>query len=565
MTEPPRWTLAYVVALSTITSIVLAISIFFVHGPSTHPDELSYLLNGRVLTGHEETPLPDVRAFYQAGYSMVTAVGALFGGSIDVQFRVSLFLNMFFVLLTGLALYALMTRHFSISARWAALVAATISVAPSVAAFSLFAYAESLSRLLIAVVVLLIFEISKSPTVWKMAATGAVAGFLPIVHGRFVLLLPLTVLAMVGITLFSQPKRYRSLFVGLATCIAVYLAFDQLNAYLRDDLYTESIGKEDRMLQRMSTLSEWPHILRSTAGQMWYLISTSFGLAFVGLAVSCLAIWQHFSKRSWRELTPVLYVIAMVSAVALTSSVQLAHITRPDHLIYGRYVEAVSPVLVAIACAALLTSSRWRLWGAGLSVVAVLTVILLIATDGDRLREMIMTNRYFSPPNAIALDWTRDTFAPIGYVVLAIVFIAIAAIVIMLWQRSATNALVLLSCIGALATIYTATQTVIPYREIRDDLVLDNRIESLVDDNERQETDVAVEVDTRAGNAFVDYRYLVHPIQLIAIEDSETVPVEVNCVISTDAEPPTATGWIDGGDEPALDLTLWMRQGLDSC
>lgn len=565
MTEPPRWTLAYVVALSTITSIVLAISIFFIHGPSTRPDELSYLLNGRVLTGHEETPLPDVRAFYQAGYSMVTAVGALFGGSIDVQFRVSLFLNMSFVLLTGLALYALMTRHFSISARWAALVAATISVAPSVAAFSLFAYAESLSRLLIAVVVLLIFEISKSPTVWKMAATGAAAGFLPIVHGRFVLLLPLTVLAMVGITLFSQPKRYRSLFVGLATCIAVYLAFDQLNAYLRDELYTESIGKEDRMLQRMSTLSEWPHILRSAAGQMWYLISTSFGLAFVGLAVSCLAIWQHFSKRSWRELTPVLYVIAMVSAVALTSSVQLAHITRPDHLIYGRYVEAVSPVLVAIACAALLTSSRWRLWGAGLSVVAVLTVILLIATDGDRLREMIMTNRYFSPPNAIALDWTRDTFAPIGYVVLAIVFIAIAAIVIMLWQRSATNALVLLSCIGALATIYTATQTVIPYREIRDDLVLDNRIESLVDDNERQDTDVAVEVDTRAGNAFIDYRYLVHPIQLIAIEDSETVPVEVNCVISTDAEPPTATGWIDGGDEPALDLTLWMRQGLDSC
>ena len=198
-------------------------------------------------------------------------------------------------------------------------------------------------------------------------------------------------------------------------------------------------------------------------------------------------------------------------------------------------------------------------------MVTELTVILLIATDGDRLREMIMTNRYFSPPNAIALDWTRDTFAPIGYVVLAIVFIAIAAIVIMLWQRSATNALVLLSCIGALATIYTATQTVIPYREIRDDLVLDNRIESLVDDNERQETDVAVEVDTRAGNAFVDYRYLVHPIQLIAIEDSETVPVEVNCVISTDAEPPTATGWIDGGDEPALDLTLWMRQGLDSC
>mgnify|MGYP000161762291 CR=1 FL=1 len=143
MNEPPRWTLWYVVALSTITSIVLAVSVFLIHGPTTRPDELGYLLNGRVLAGHEETPLPGVRSFYQAGYSLVTAVGALFGASIDVQFRVSLFLNMIFVLLTGLALYALMTRHFSISVRWAALVAATISVAPSVAAYSLFAYAES--------------------------------------------------------------------------------------------------------------------------------------------------------------------------------------------------------------------------------------------------------------------------------------------------------------------------------------------------------------------------------------------------------------------------------------
>lgn len=565
MNEPPRWTLGYVIALSTVTSLVLAVSIFFIHGPSTRPDELSYLLNGRVLTGHDETPLPDVRAFYQAGYSMVTAVGALFGASIDVQFRVSLFFNMFFVVLTGLALYALMKRHFSMSTHWAALTAATISVAPSVAAFSLFAYAESLSRLLIAVVVLLIFEISSSPTVPKMIATGAVAGFLPIVHGRFVLLLPLTVLAMIGIALFAQSRRYRALTMGLSTCAVVYLVFDQLNAYLRDDLYTESIGKEDRMVQRMTTLNEWPHILRSAAGQMWYLISTSFGLAFVGLAVLSLALWQHISKRSWHKATPALYVIAMVCAVALTSSVQLAHVTRPDHLIYGRYVEVVSPVLVAIACAALLTSARWRLWGMGLSVVAILTAILLIATDGDRLREMIMANRYFSPPNAIALDWTRDTFAPIGYVVLSIVFIAIAAIIIVLWQRSATNALVLLSCIGALATMYTATQTVIPYREIRDDLVLDNQIKSLTDNDEREDTDVAVEVDTRAGNAFVDYRYLVHPIQLVAVEDGENVPTDVNCVISTHTEPPGDTGWTDSGDEPALDLTLWMRQGLDSC
>jgi hypothetical protein len=565
MNEPPRWTLWYVVALSTITSIVLAVSVFLIHGPTTRPDELGYLLNGRVLAGQEETPLPGVRSFYQAGYSMVTAVGALFGASIDVQFRVSLFLNMFFVLLTGLALYALMTRHFSISTRWAALVAATISVAPSVAAYSLFAYAESLSRLLIAVVVLLVFELAASPTVSKMIATGAVAAFLPVVHGRFVLLLPLTVFAMIGIALFTQPRRYQALVAGLSTCVVVYLTFDQLNMYLRNELYVASVGKEDRMLERMTTLSEWPSILRSAVGQMWYLVSTSFGLAFVGLAVLSLAVWQHFSKRLWREALPAVYVIGLVGAVAFTSSVQLAHVVRPDHLIYGRYVEAVSPVLVAIACAALLTSFRWRLWGLALTVVVALTVILLIATDGDRLREMIAANRYFSAPNAIALDWTRERFAPIGYVVLAVIFISIAIVIMMLWWRLATNALVFLGCIGALATIYTATQTVIPYNEIRDELVLDNRIKELTEEGERSDTRVAVNFNTRAANAFVHYRYLVHPIQLVLNNVGNPVPVDVNCVISINSKPPATTGWMQGGDEPVLDLTLWMRQGLNSC
>jgi hypothetical protein len=259
------------------------------------------------------------------------------------------------------------------------------------------------------------------------------------------------------------------------------------------------------------------------------------------------------------------YVIGLVGAVAFTSSVQLAHVVRPDHLIYGRYVEAVSPVLVAIACAALLTSFRWRLWGLALTVVVALTVILLIATDGDRLREMIAANRYFSAPNAIALDWTRERFAPIGYVVLAVIFISIAIVIMMLWWRSATNALVFLGCIGALATIYTATQTVIPYNEIRDELVLDNRIKELTEEGERSDTRVAVNFNTRAANAFVHYRYLVHPIQLVLNNVGNPVPVDVNCVISINSKPPATTGWMQGGDEPALDLTLWMRQGLNSC
>jgi hypothetical protein len=134
-----------------------------------------------------------------------------------------------------------------------------------------------------------------------------------------------------------------------------------------------------------------------------------------------------------------------------------------------------------------------------------------------------------------------------------------------MWHKSATTAVVMLCAIGSLATIYTATQTVIPYREIRDDMVLDNHIERLTDADKRSDTDIGIDIDTTAVNAFVDYRYLVHPIQVLPIDNGDTVPRDVNCVISTDTKPPAETGWTDQGAEPVLDLTLWMREGLDSC
>jgi hypothetical protein len=106
---------------------------------------------------------------------------------------------------------------------------------------------------------------------------------------------------------------------------------------------------------------------------------------------------------------------------------------------------------------------------------------------------------------------------------------------------------------------------VIPYNEIRGNLILDNRIKELTEEGERSDTRVAVNFSTRAANAFVHYRYLVHPIQLVLNNVSNPVPADVNCVVSINSRPPAQTGWTQRGDEPELDLALWMRQGQDSC
>jgi hypothetical protein len=538
---------------------------------------LSYLLNGQALTGSDELPLPGVRGFYQAGYSVVTAVAAVLGGSIATQFHYALFFNIAFVILTGIVLYALVSRHFSITKKWAILIASCVSLAPSVAAFSLFAYAESLSRLLFSLVIFLLFEISKRTTYLTMLAIGATAGFLPIVHGRFVLVLPLTVVAMIAVVLGAEQRQLRHLVVGVISALIVYAIFNRMNATLRDDLYLASFGKEDRMLRRLLTLNEWPHILRSAAGQMWYLISTSLGLVFVGLAAIVAIILKQAKQRLWTETIPFMFTLGAVVAIVLTSALQLTNVTRPDHLIYGRYVEVVSPILIVIA-GATLVSAKWhhagnikfsswsfKAWIAAMCAMVLLFLALIIAGGGDRLHNMLMNNRYFSPPNAISVDWTRSLFVPIGYVTLTIGFLLLTSVLVSTWWRSPAIGIVLLGTLGSLATVYTATQTVIPYRESREELVLDERIDQLTLNKATNDTEIAVNIDTPATDVFVDYRYLVHPIQLLPVTDNQVIPHDVNCVISDESTPPSVNQWVAMGTEPSLDLTLWVRTGLNSC
>lgn len=48
-------------------------------GPTVHPDEFGFLINGQVLLGHSEASVP-TGSFYPAGYGLVTALGALLSG-----------------------------------------------------------------------------------------------------------------------------------------------------------------------------------------------------------------------------------------------------------------------------------------------------------------------------------------------------------------------------------------------------------------------------------------------------------------------------------------------------
>ncbi len=69
------------VAAACVLGFIVTIAVRMA-GPTVHPDEWGSLINGQVLIGHSEAPIP-TGSFYPAGYGLVTGLGALITGSMS--------------------------------------------------------------------------------------------------------------------------------------------------------------------------------------------------------------------------------------------------------------------------------------------------------------------------------------------------------------------------------------------------------------------------------------------------------------------------------------------------
>lgn len=565
--QPPRWLFRLVLGAGLSIVALLVVSAFLVHAPSVRPDELGFLLNGQVLIGHTEVPLAqDFKSFYPVGFGFFTAVAALVGGSIASQFRISLLFDIGFALGTVWVLAQWATRHMALGRRWAWVIAVAVAVAPTVAANSLFAWSESLSRLGFAALVLLMFEVARKPSWATCIGTGLLAAYLPIVHGRFTLVLPLTAAALVVVGISRDRSRRLACASGVAAAAVTYLLLSRVNVWLRDQLYTGSAGKEGRMIDKFLDPANTSSIVRGFVGQSWYLVATTFGVLAVGVVILVSdSLTGLVARRREQWIGPV-FTVGASFLVVLTSALQLVNVIRPDHLVYGRYAEVVAPVLMTAGLAALVTKRRLTAssWAAGIGAIALLVAAMAVAAGRDELRAMIAEGKFFAAPNAIGLDVPRRFLEPMGYASVGVFFVVLALVVAFAWRRSAAWGIVAVVVFGVTSTAYTATRTVIPYRDYSDSISLDDVIRQ---NSERNDSSVVVGIDTLGigGQTLYDYRYLLHPIQIRRVSVLEPTPDDLDCIIAGPGQAFDPAMWENIAVDNHRGLLLWKRHGLDSC
>jgi hypothetical protein len=533
-------------------------------GPTVHPDEWGFLSNGQVLIGHTEAPIP-TGSFYPAGYGLITGLGALLTGSLPGAYRFALLANVVLAILTGWCAGRLAVQSFGASKLMGRIVSSLVFVLPGTIVTAMFAWPETASRLAFLVFISLVITVAKNRPTMQVLGLGLFTGLMPALHGRFTLLIPVIGAVFLWWGIQRLISRRVAVFALFVTAIG-YECSRLLNQFVKRSLYEASYDQESRLLRRLFDPTVWPALLRTMAGQTWYLTATSCGLVGVGIA---FAMWRIRSDGGVRTVPAdpqrlgLLVLVASSLLVIFTGGLQLLYGNRGDHLIYGRYVEILVPALLVVACVGLeksfvLAQRAWLLTGI---FVGALSLIYVLVDGGDGVKGGYSRNDIVFP-NIVGTDVVRYLVSP-GLVNFGAVFVLAALVLWTVSRRHGTWSVVVLTVALAAGSMYSGSRSILSRT---DDLVAVSQTLAKVKDSGTQL--VGFDMGVRNDRSYYYLRYKLHPIKIVRFDISgpdAVIPAEYRCVYGMPNKPPTDGQWVIVADEVVLQRVLFKRVGTAQC
>ena len=562
--EPSSLQTRIVLFVAVVCGIFMASVALRQAGPTVHPDEWGFLSNGQVLIGHTEAPIP-TGSFYPAGYGLVTGLGALVTGSLPGAYRFALLANVVLAILTGWFAGRLSVRGFGASKLMGRIVSSLVFVLPGTIVTAMFAWPETASRLAFLVFISLVITVAKNRSTMQVVGLGLFTGLMPALHGRFTLLIPVVGLVFLWWGIQRLISRRVALLALFVTAIG-YEGSRLLNQFVKRSLYQASYDQESRLLRRLLDPTVWPALLRTMAGQTWYLTATSCGLVGVGIA---FAMWRIRSEGGVRTVPAdpqrlgLLVLVASSLLVIFTGGLQLLYGARGDHLIYGRYVEILVPALLVVACVGIeksfvLAQRAWFLTGL---FVGALSLIYVLIDGGDGVKGGYSRNDIVFP-NIVGTDVVRYLVTP-SLVNFGAVFVLAALVLWTVSRRHGTWSVVVLTVALAAGSMYSGSRSILSRT---DDLVAVSQTLAKVKDSGTQL--VGFDMGVRNDRSYYYLRYKLHPIKIVRFDISgpdAVIPAEYTCVYGMPNKPPTDGQWAIVADEVVLQRVLFQRVGTTQC
>lgn len=330
---------------------------------------------------------------------------------------------------------------------------------------------------------------------------------------------------VVTLALLVAHRRWRS----TAVLIAGFVGVQVLNRLALHALYNP--GRRSGTRSAFDTITDvgsWPDVAVRAAGHSWYLVVATLGLAAV--AVVALA-------RDRRP--PALWLLGAGLAVLGASALQLAGRGRADHLVYGRYVETLAPVLIVVAASAL-RPIAFAIAGASAATLAAVTVA---GNDGDAFGR---TPAYINVP---VLTLVGEVNVPVTTIAAVV---AGGALALVAWRAPRLA----LAAFGVAALTAATGAWVLDLKGFSDDA---NETYVMGDDVARFADGGRVAYDIDAYDKLASNRYQwQHPGIELPYWSHDDLPAST--VLAGKGAPPVAGARIVS-IEPLRDLALWVAPG----
>lgn len=559
-----RWHVAVCAVAAVVAGAVSASVALRQSAPTIHPDEWGFLLNGRVLFGHDEAVIP-TGSFYPAGFGLVTGLLGEITGSLSGAYRGTLLVNVLLCLLVAVAAHRVSTKVFALDARPALIAALLAYVVPGTLISALFAWAETAARLAFLVFVLAFHRVVRTRSVVGLCGLGLYVGLMPALHGRYTLFLPL-VGAVFAWWAWHRDAGRMAVAAASGFMSLGYAMSYMLNRYVKTRLYLESYDQENRLLRRLINPTVWPALLRTMVGQSWYLVATMAGFLAVGVVWGVSVVRSRGGMRTLRT-DPVRLTAAVVlgctALLVFTGGLQLLYGYRGDHLIYGRYVEILVPALIvmSVAGAALDPLLARRAWLAGAVVTAVVAVVYVVVDWGDGVKGGWVRNEIVFP-NIVGTDAVRYLVQP-GLLTFAAVFSLVGAGLWWTSRRSGALAMASMLVLLAVGSTWSAERSILP-RTMRHE----QSGESVPAVRESGAAVLGFDTGQRNDRAYYYLRWKLFPVRLVRFDISapgSTIPDAYACVYGFGNRPPADGEWRIVAEEKVLERVLWQRTGSDRC
>lgn len=378
-------------------------------GPTLHPDGDGYLLIARIIAGGPEASIFEARTI---GYPLLIAPVYWFVDDPYSVFRGVQMVNAGLIVATFLLTYLFGRRVLGMRPLLAGATAGVATSLPAAHLFGLLVLTEAaFTPAVVGWLLLLHGWLVNTHTVdrrrtWLAVGAGACTTYLYLVHSRALVLvaLYLAVVAVLALLRWVRPWDAAASIGGL---VGVFLIGSLVNRWVGDRAYPEPLGSiMDRPIQGLTTVPGMVRSISDGAGQVWYLMLSTWGMAAVGVAFAATLTYRSLARTSpvrhgeigdgdeRREvvrarLAVVVVVLLSTIAVALTTAAALPDENRVGNHMYGRYLSQFTTVWVMIGLGALLNAG-WRraavlvAQGTALVLVTCYMVLAYAGTDVGR-------------------------------------------------------------------------------------------------------------------------------------------------------------------------------------